>query len=443
MMAGIGGAATFNRDVAPVLERHCVSCHRPGEIAPMSFLNYESARPWAKAIKSAVLTGKMPPWPADRRWGKFRNDPALEQSEIDTLVDWADHGAPEGESKGGGDAIAPEDDWKIKPDVVITLPESLPIPARGVVELMEVTLPSGFDEDTWVTSIEIRPGNRRVVHHVILEVEPHRKDVAYGDWDWDAEKRDADGAARKRIKKHDRLRDISGVEAVWVPGASPADYRIYDAAKLIPAGSDFLIQMHYTPNGVATKDRTEIGLTLAKSTPKRKYFMLNPTALRDAKHFRIPAGDPNWETQTEIQFKDDAEIVSFLPHMHLRGKDMTYRVVSPDGVSQTALAVEWNFAWQLDYQLWKPLAVSRGTRLQVTAHFDNSPNNPLNPNPNRDVWWGDQTWEEMMVPWVGVVAAPDADPKRLVSYPREFSSGSLMKKQAPAARAGSSHSSPP
>jgi hypothetical protein len=435
--------ATFNKDVLPILQGHCQSCHRPGEVAPMSLLSYESARPWAKAIKAALLTGKMPPWPADRHYGKFLNDPVLTQSEIDTLVDWADHGAPEGDPNDKPAAIAWPEDWHIRPDMVITLPESPPIPAKGVVELMDVKLPSGFEQDTWITSIEIRPGNRSVVHHVLLEVEAHSPKAVYGEWNWDEPKRDADGAARKRIKRNDRLRGIAGAEAVWLPGSLPADYRPYDAAKLIPAGSDFLIQMHYTPNGAATTDRTRIAFTLAKGEPKRRFLTLNPTALRDAAHFRIPAGDPDWETATEIVFNDDVQIVSFLPHMHLRGKDMTYRLLRPDGPPETLLSLKWDFAWQLAYTAAQPIAVTRGTRLEVIAHFDNSPNNPLNPNPNREVWWGDQTWEEMMVPWVGVLTAPDADPERVVTYPREFSSGKLARKHAPAPKAGSSHSPTP
>jgi hypothetical protein len=410
--------ATFNADVLPILERKCQTCHRPGEIAPMPLLTYQSTRPWAKAIRDAVLTGKMPPWPADPRFGHFSNDPRLTPEEIATLAAWADSGAPEGE-RTPHESATWTGGWKIRPDVVVTLPE-FSVPAKGVVELTDVIVPTGFTKDTWVTSIEIRPGNRAVTHHVILEIVAHGPDHQHGVWHADARKRDADGAAVKRIPRSDRLRDIAGVEAVYVPGAAPADYRLHDAAKLIPAGAELLVQMHYTPKGAAAVDRTEIGFTLAREEPKRRFITVNPTALRDAAHFRIPPGDPDWETRTEVIFNQDAQLVWFLPHMHLRGKDMTYRLIDPGGESRTLLRVKWDFDWQFAYDAAAPIAVAKGTRLEVTAHFDNSRNNRLNPNPDRQVFWGDQTWEEMMVPWFGIVVPKDADPEKVVGYPREF-----------------------
>jgi hypothetical protein len=417
--AALAADVTFHQDVQPILERKCQSCHRPGEIAPMPFLSYEATRPWAKAIKAAVLTRKMPPWPADSRYGHFANDPCLTQHEIATLVAWADSGAPEGETAGAHQAVAWPDGWKIPPDKVIALPE-FSVPASGVVELTDITVPTGFTHDTWVTSIEVRPGNRAVVHHVIVEIVPHRKDDVHGEWSADAKKRDPDGMAVKRIPRSDRLRDITGVEAVYVPGAAPADYRLHDAAKLIPAGSDLLVQMHYTPKGKAAADQTMIGFTLAPAEPARRFITVNPTALRDGAHFHIPPGDPDWETHTEVVFNQDAQLVWFLPHMHLRGKDMTYRLIYPGGESKTLLSVKWDFDWQFAYDAWTPISVPKGARLEVTAHFDNSANNRLNPNPGRDVYWGDQTWEEMMVPWFGVVVPKDADPTKVVTYPRSF-----------------------
>ncbi len=415
-------AATFSQDVLPILERKCQGCHRPGEIAPMPFLTYESTRPWAKAIKDAVLTQKMPPWPADGRFGHFLNDPRLTPEEIATLVSWADNGAPPGDL-GAQKPIAWRDDgWRIPPDLVITLPE-FSVPATGVVELTDITLPTGFTKDTWVTSIEIRPGNRAVVHHVILEILPHNNDDIHGVWNSPAKKRDADGMATKRIPRSDRLRDITGVEAVYVPGAAPADYRLHDAAKLIRAGSDLLVQMHYTPKGMATTDKTSVGFTFARGEPARRFVTVNPTALRDGAHFHIPPGDPDWETHTEVVFNQDAQLVWFLPHMHQRGKDMTYRLIYPSGESQTLLSVKWDFDWQFAYDASTPISVPKGTRLEVTAHFDNSANNKLNPNPKRDVFWGDQTWEEMMVPWFGVVVAKDADASKVVGYPHRFAGG--------------------
>jgi hypothetical protein len=396
----------------------------------MSFLTYESTRPWAKAIKLAVLTGKMPPWSADSRYGHFRNEPALAQDEIETLAAWVDSGAPEGDRK---DRPAPRewnDSWTIPPDTVVSLPQPVPVPAKGTVELTDIIVPSGFTKDTWVTSIEIRPGNRSVVHHVILSVVPHRDGVEYGVPHTHPQNRDAAGVATKRIAPGDRLRGLVGVEAVYVPGAAPMDYRPYRAAKLIPAGSDLLIQVHYTPNGTATTDQTRIGFTLVQGPPERRFVTVGPTALRDQAHFRIPAGDADWATRTEVVFGTDAELVWFLPHMHLRGKDMTYHLTYPGGPSTTLLSVKWDFNWQMAYEAAQPIAVPKGAKLEVTAHFDNSANNRLNPDPTRDVWWGDQTWEEMMVPWFGIVVDRKTAPRTAVYYPREFSGCSKREVKA-------------
>lgn len=420
-------AVTFNKDVLPILQKNCQSCHRPGQVAPMSLLTYESARPWAKAIRDAVSSKKMPPWPADPRFGHFLNDRTLKQEDIDTLVAWANPGAPEGDAKDKPSPVEWHDGWAIPPDVVVSVPNPIAVPAKGVVELTDIVVPTGFKKDTWITSIEVRPSNPSVVHHVIASIEPHKDDVKYGVPRVPVTHRDADGATIEKIGKDDRLRRIMAIEAIYLPGVAPTDYRLHQAAKLIPAGSDLVIQMHYTPNGVATSDQTQVGFTIAKEPPSRRFITLNPTALRDAAHFRIPPGDPNWETHTELEFRHDAEIVWFLPHMHLRGKDMTYRLIRPGAMPETLLAVNWDFNWQFSYDAAGPIAAPKGSRLDVTAHFDNSANNKLNPNPTREVRWGDQTWEEMMVAWLGIVADRDVDPADVIGYPREFARGKVTR----------------
>lgn len=419
-MAGDAPSPTFNRDVLPILRKNCQGCHRPGQVAPMSLLTYQSARPWAKAIKAVVLARKMPPWSADPRYGRFLNDPTLMQSEIDTLVRWVDAGAPEGDANDKPAPLSWPEGWKIQPDVVVSMSEPIPIPAQSVLELTEVTIPNCFKKDTWVTAIEILPGNRSVVHHADLFVVPHQRGVKYGVPRAQVKQRDAQGVAVEKIEKDDRLRGLQGHEAIYVPATAPANYGLHGGAKLIPAGSDFVLQMHYTPNGTATSDQTQVGFRLAKERPKHRFLTIIPTAPRDEKEFHIPAGDPDWETSTEVEFKQDAQLVWFLPHMHLRGKDMTYRLISPSGESRIVLSVKYDFDWQFGYELESPIAVPKGSRLQVTAHFDNSANNRFNPNPNTDVWWGDQTWEEMMIPFFGVIVDPDVDPNNVVAYPREF-----------------------
>jgi len=410
------GEVTFNRDVLPIFQAKCQGCHRPGEVAPMSLLTYESSRPWARAIKEAVLTRKMPPWSADSRYGHFANDPTLTPDEVRILSAWADQNALEGDSRDKPASVVWPDGWAIQPDVIVALPHPIPVPAKGVVEIMEITIPTGFAKDTWVTSIEIRPGNRSVVHHADVFIVPHEKDVKYGVPEITRKRRDADGVAIEKIKMEDATRGLLGLEAIYVPGARPADYRLHGAAKLIPAGSDFMIQMHYTPNGTATTDQTRVGLTLAKEKPSRRFITIVPTALRDEAHFHIPAGDPNWETHAEVVFRHDAELVWLLPHMHLRGKDMTYRLIYPTGESETVLSVKYDFDWQLGYDVKKPIVVPKGTRLIATAHFDNSANNRFNPDPSKDVWWGDQTWEEMMIPYFGVIVRTNVNPEKIVAY---------------------------
>jgi hypothetical protein len=415
------GTFTFHRDVLPILQKHCQSCHRPGEAAPMSLLTYESTRPWAKAIKVAVISGKMPPWPPDPRFGRFLHERTLTPQDIQTLVAWVDGGAPEGDPKDQPRPLDWTDGWTTHPDAIVSMPHPIPVPAKGVVELTTVRVPTGFTKDTWVNSMEIRPGNRAVVHHVFVSVVPHDEEAEYGVPTSHTQKRDAAGIAVKKIHADDRLRSLSKADAIYLPGAAVIDYTAHDAAKLIPAGSDLLLQMHYTPNGTATTDQTSVGFTFAKQEPARRFVMVDPSALRDEEHFHIAAGDANWETRTEVLFNQDAELVWFMPHMHLRGKDMTYRLIYPNGQTQTVLSVKFNFNWQMGYDLESPISVPKGTKLEAVAHFDNSANNPLNPNPNTDVWWGEQTWEEMMVPWFGVVIDKNRDAKNVVNYAPEFS----------------------
>lgn len=411
---------SFNRDVLPILQHKCQECHRPGEVAPMSFLTYRDARPWAKAIKQAVLTHKMPPWPADLAYGHFANDRALQPSEIKTLAAWSDSGAIEGEAKDKPAPIEWPDGWTIRPEVVVSIPHPFSVPPSGVVELVQTTIPNPFHNDTRVTSIEIRPGNRSVVHHADLFIVKHSRNVIYGAPHMVAKQRDADGVQVERIGRSRVLPTLKGLDAIYVPGAQPVDFRPYGAAMLIPADCDLMIEVHYTPNGARTADQTRVGFTLAKTPPRRQVLTVMPTALRDEDHFRIPAGDPNWECRTEVEFQHDAELIWLLPHMHLRGKDMTYRLIDPDGKSRIVLRVNYDFNWQFAYQLATPIHVAKGTRLQATAHFDNSPNNGFNPDPAKDVRWGDQTWEEMMIAYFGVIVDRGVTMPKLVRYSPEF-----------------------
>jgi hypothetical protein len=398
--AGDRPAVTFNRDVAPILERHCQTCHRPGQAAPMSLLTYQDARPWAKAIRNAVASRKMPPWFADSRYGHFSNDPSPSQAEIDTLVHWANDGALEGDPRDLPPPVQwPEGGWQIHPDVIVSLPAHR-VPAKGMVEWTYVTVPSGLARNTWVTSIEVLPGDPAVLHHAGVFVMPHA-----------ADKPVTDGPPP----------GISALVALYVPGFRAMDYRVQHAAQLIPAGTDLVIQLHYTPNGKETIDVTRIGFTLTKEPPRRRFITYSPQppAISDRKIFRIPAGDPNWSSPpVDGVFQVDAELVWFLPHMHLRGKDMTYSLTYPDGKSEIVLSVpKYDFAWQTGYDVASPISVTKGTRLHVDAHYDNSVNNLANPDAAQDVYGGTQTWEEMMVPFFGVVVDARVDPRKVMTLP--------------------------
>ena len=419
---------SFNKDVLPILQNNCQSCHRPNQIAPMSFLSYKEARPWAQAIKAAVLVKKMPPWFADPRYGHFSNERKLSDADIKTLVRWADSGAVEGDAKSKpAPREFPADGWNIKPDLVFAMPKPYNVPSDGVIEYTYIVVPTGFTKDTWVTAAEVLPGNRQVTHHVIAFVRPPGSP-----WLPDAKpgepfvpvihKRDANGAGagvdprspdpQQRARQQQQGPSGNEFLVAYVPGIQPQTFNLTgNSAKLIPAGADIVFQMHYTPNGEAQTDVTKVGLVLAKETPKFRYLTIGAVT----NQFAIPPNDPNYEVRSQVTFEQDAQLVWLQPHMHLRGKDFEYRLVYPDGQTDTALKVpNYSFSWQLGYDEAKPLVLPKGTRMECTAHFDNSPNNPANPNPNVEVKWGDQSWEEMMIGWFGVVVDAKADPGKIV-----------------------------
>lgn len=458
---------TFNKDVLPILQENCQTCHRPGSIAPMSFMTYESTRPWAKAIKAAVVSQKMPPWFADPHYGEFRNAPKLKPADVATLAAWADRGAPEG---AGAKPAAREwtDGWRIQPDVVVSMPQPYRVAANGVGEVKEFFVPNPFKEDTWVSAMEIRPGDPSVVHHVIVQVPeqtqfmkfvnvtvcadcgdnvPAKKALAV-----EAAQRVVDLAQQQaaavklesakqglvvafdtfgnglrgnggsysdilvRMRERETGRGaFTTMEAVYAPGSQPLDFSYSNSATLIRAGQPIRIEVHYTPNGKETTDQTQIGFTLAKAPAQRRFVMMAPVHLVDIRK-PIPAGADAWETRGELTFNQDADLAWFMPHMHLRGKDMTFQLIHPDGKQETVLSARFNFNWQLGYELEKPIRVEKGARLVVTAHHDNSANNRSNPAPGQAVQWGEMTSEEMMLPWFGVIVDRDATPDMIATY---------------------------
>ncbi len=417
---------TYNKDVLPILQKRCQTCHRPGQVAPMSFLSYESTRPWAKAMKAAVVTRKMPPWFADPQYQHFVNDRSLEAGEIETISRWADSGAAEGDAKDAPPAVEwPSDGWEIRPDIIVQGPE-FKVPARpknDVIEWMYITMPGNFAQDTWVTSMEIKPGNRAVTHHICVYFKPHTANVKYNVPVWDDKPRDENGneltTSKARITGRNagtQLDDTNGVEGCYVPGQAVQNYGIHGAGKLIKAGTDVVFQLHYTPNGQDITDQPMVGFKVSKEAPARRYVTLGISSPTDPKVFAIPPGDANWASPpAQAVFGEDVELVYMFPHMHVRGKDMTYKLIYPDGKTEIVLNVpKYDFNWQLAYDLAKPIQVPKGTRLVVTAHYDNSPNNKFNPNPNQTVYYGNMTWEEMMFPFFSVVIDKSADPDKVL-----------------------------
>ncbi len=404
---------TFYKDVLPILQNNCQSCHRAGEVAPMALLTYEQTRPWAAGIKTAVLTKKMPPWFADPRYGHFSNERRLTAEQIKTLVSWVDSGAPAGDPKDGPAPLKFVDGWNIGiPDRIFEMPNEFQVPAQGTVEYQYIVLPGGFTQDTWVTAAEVRPGNRAVVHHVIAFIRPPGSD-----WLKEAqpgvpfvpkksEPSERTGRKQSKGKRGEGHRHSGILESELLVGYAPGLQQLTlaaDTAKLVKAGSDIVFQMHYTANGNAGTDKTRIGLVYAKTPPKYRNVML----LAPNRDFVIPPQDDNYEVKSKVELKDAVTLVDLMPHMHFRGKDFVFKAVYPSGETRTLLSVpKYDFNWQLGYTLEQPLVLPKGTRIECTAHFDNSPNNPYNPDPTKEVKWGDQTWEEMMIGWFSVSVDP-------------------------------------
>jgi hypothetical protein len=396
-------SVTFSKDVAPVLQKNCQSCHRPGEAAPFSLLTYQQARPWAKAMKQAVLERKMPPWFADPRYGHFRNDRSLAQKDIDTLVSWVDAGAPEGDSKDLPKPAEFVDGWNIgKPDVTFEMPEAFQIPTSGTIEYQYVVLPYKFTEDRWVQMAEVRPGNRAVVHHVIAYIRDSSSK-------WMRDKRPGEIFVPEEDSKGNRPQLNGDMLSGFAPGL-PASILEPGQGRLIKAGSDIVLQLHYTANGKTGEDRTKVGLVFCKQPPQQRVMTLAASNNK----FTIPPGDSNYQVEAEFELGHDAKLSALLPHMHLRGKDFQYRLVYPTGETETILSVpHYDFGWQLWYQPVNDIVVPKGTKIAATAHFDNSPNNKNNPDPAKAVKWGDQSWEEMMIGFFDVTFPADMDPKQL------------------------------
>lgn len=397
-------APTFHRDVEPILQRRCQTCHRPGESGPFPLLTYADARPRARAIRAAILKRTMPPWFAAEASHPFSNDPTLTQTERGTLLDWVNTGAAQGNPADAPPPADFPDGWNIpRPDATFSAGADFAIPARGALDYMHFVIPTGYAGNRWVEAIEVRPSFRAAVHHAVVYIRPpgspwlaHLKPGHPG-----PVPRDGPGQGRAEVL------------TVYAPGMTPDQWPA-GTAKLLPAGWDIILQLHYTTTGAAGRDRTRIGLRFSRAPVTHRVVTMSMRNMA----LNIPPGEPNYSAEGRGFLPARAEILSFFPHMHLRGKAFEYRAIHPDGAREVLLRVEpYRFHWQLAYRLAAPLALPAGTRLECTAWYDNSPNNPDNPDPAATVRWGEQSWDEMMAGYLDLRYPADLSLEELFGRP--------------------------
>lgn len=393
------GKVTFANQISRILQKNCVDCHRPGEIAPFSLIDYDEVAGWSEMIGEVVREQRMPPWHANPKHGEFKNDARLTEADKQLIYQWIADGAPLGDVAQLPAPLEATGGWQIgKPDAIIPMSKRpFKVPSTGVMPYEYFVVDPGFKEDKWVQAAECRAGNRSVVHHILVGIKGRSQQLH------------------------------SGIESQWVtataPGAPPL--QLPDGhAKLIPAGSKLVFQMHYTPNGTATTDISQVGFVFAD--PESVKNVVGTQQIHN-RRFRIPPGAENHEVRANIKVEKDLVILSLFPHMHLRGKSFRYMAHWPDGKTETLLDVpHYDFNWQNGYQFTRPLKVPAGTRLECIAHFDNSENNFSNPNPEKSVRWGDQTFEEMMIGYFDCFYAA-ADPVDGAGNPRTRSFLSSLK----------------
>ncbi len=364
--ADVPEKVTYAKDVAPILNANCVSCHRPGDIAPMALRTYDEVRPWAKTIRKAVSEGTMPPWHAAPDHGAFKNDRSLTETEKAIIQKWVKSGAQPGDLSAAPRREDLGEGWRLgEPDLVVTFDE-VSLPGGGPDQFHDLTKRIGNEEDLWLRAVEVKPGNRKVVHHVIIFA--------------------TDGSGQPQ----------SGWLGAWAAGMEPMVFP-EGTAKLVGSDHSLVADMHYHPDAEPSTDQTQIGLYFYDGEPAKELINL---WIQNAA-FKIPAGEPDHEVTASYTFDQDSLIWGLLPHMHYRGKDFTYTATYPDGRSEVLLEVAaYDFNWQTLYELAEPLEAPAGTRIDCVAHYDNSKNNPDNPDPTRDVTFGNESFDEMMIGFV-------------------------------------------
>lgn len=369
---------TYARDVAKIAQAKCQECHRPGQVGPILLTSAAQFAAQAPTVRRVVQSNRMPPWHADPKYGHFSNDRRLSDGEKEILLSWIDQGCPEGDPRDLPKPRVFADGWRIgKPDVVLTMPKPFEVPANapeGGVPYQYFRIPTNFDRDMWVQAAEVTPGEREIVHHVaVFIIQPGEKD-------------------RSQMSAQNLL-------VAYVPGDTPSAFAPGQAKK-VPKGATLLLQVHYTPDGAARSDRSSVGLIFAKEAPKyevRSHAIMN-------NQFTIPPGAEDFEVKAQATFDREVSIVNLFPHMHLRGKAFQFVAVLPDGKRETLLSVPcYEFNWQSNYRLAKPVTLPAGSQIECRAWYDNSVSNKNNPDATKQVRWGDQSWSEMMVGFVDYV----------------------------------------
>ena len=398
------GVPSYTKDIAPILFKNCTGCHRPGEIGPMSLLTYEDVRPRAKDIRDKIDEGAMPPWHADAPHGTFVNERGLTDQEKNTIFRWVANGAPKGDPKDMPPAPEYPKGWSIgTPDVVFEMPEEYHVPADDVVQYQYFYIPTNFTEPKWIQAIEVRPGSRNVVHHVLVRyrAKPDLPRAPLLKLNPDISRLPPTAPALHAKRTDDTPTRLLGT---YAPGTNPQVFPPGTALRLEPGGV-LELQIHYTASGQDETDRTKVGLIFSKDPSPREVFALqffNST-------LRLPAGAADVKVDADVEFAQDATVWGVFPHTHVRGTKWEYVLQLPDGSKKTILSVpRYDFNWQTYYMFKEPLEVPKGSKMISTAWYDNSAGNRSNPDPTVDVKWGDQTWEEMQYTGLLVSAGAQA-----------------------------------
>jgi hypothetical protein len=359
------GNVTYSNQVARILQSRCVECHHEGHIAPFALTSYDEAVGWAEMIREVIHERRMPPWLAAPQHGDFKNNPTLAKEEIETIDRWVENGCPEGNPADLPPAVEVAKGWGItKPDQIFYMrDEPFTVPTEGVVDYQIYTVDPGFTEDHWIKQSEVKAGNPAVVHHVIVFIQQPGGDR------------------------------FGAPQMAYAPGMTPRRFEKGMAIRA-PAGAKLVFQVHYTPNGKKQQDRSYVGFVYAD--PKDVTHEVLGAACGDLA-FKIPPHESNYNVVARKLFLKDTILVGMNPHMHLRGKSFRYELELPNGTREVLLDVpRYDFNWQLWYLLKEPKLVPKGSRMICTASYDNSDENPANPDPSREVTWGEQTWDEMM-----------------------------------------------